>query len=144
LGYAETTDLNLSDRRLIELTDSEDAPGVLDQDVLDRTLTETQSIIDSLLRTANLPVPFPDDAVPPVIKVITPWIWAYRLFRHREVMEIPKPIVDDYTRAMGMISQILDGSISLNDIGDDALTSPVPEVGSSCDRGWTHRSRTRL
>ncbi len=82
-------------------------------------------------------VPFADDAVPPVIGVITAWIWAYRLYRHREVMEIPAAIKDDYARAMDMIKSILDGSL---DIGPGSLElAQVPRVRSSPVRGWTCR-----
>ncbi len=140
MAYADTGNLNLSAQRLIELTDSDSVPGEVDEGVLARTLTESQAVVDSVL-AASRSVPFPDNAVPPLINILTGWIWAYRLYRHREVMEIPKSIVDDYERAMMMLQQISDGVLII-DPADDKLGS-VPRVRSSEPRGWTRRSGTR-
>lgn len=141
MPYAVTADLNLSDQRLIELTDSAAVPGVLDEDVLDARLVEAKSMVDSLLAPAGMG-PYADGDVPPIITVITAWIWAYRLYRHREVMEIPQSIKDDYAMALQWLKDIVAGELAVDPEDEEAATAQVPTVLSSCPRGWTRRSET--
>ncbi len=138
MAYAETEDLNLSDQRLIELTDSAAAPGVLDQDILDRCLVESQAIVDAILAPAGVGN-YADGSVPPLVVVCTSWIWAYRIHRHREAMEIPESIEKDYERALQMLADMAAGIIGDGDggVGDeDAATSSVPSVTSRDSRCW--------
>lgn len=147
MAYAEASDLNLSDQRLVELTDSADATGEVDTDLLALLLAESQAIVDGVIAGA-VSVPFADGSVPPLITVVTSWIWAYRIYRHREVIEIPTAIKDDYERAMAMLEKIANGDIPLipsgGDSGDVTTTTIVPSVSSSSTRGWTSRSEDEL
>ncbi len=139
MAYAETGDLNLSDQRLIELTDSAAATGTLDQDILDACLAESQAIVDGILAPAVTSLPYADGDVPPLVTVCTGWIWAYRLYRHREVMEIPEAIKADYERAFQLLREMAAGIIGDGDggVGDeDATTSSVPIVSSRDSRCW--------
>jgi phage gp36-like protein len=142
VGYAVTAQLNLSDQRLIELTATDAAPEDIDTTLLAQLLDETESIINSKL-AGTLDVPFADGDVPPVIVTITGWIWAYRVYRHREVMEIPQSIKDDYKLAMEMLDAIVTGGLDAGGGEDDGaglVTGPVPSVTTSATRGWTRRS----
>ncbi len=144
MGYAEVAELNLSSRRLIELTDNEDAPGVLDEDLLALLLTESQSIVDGILGPA-FTVPFADGDVPPLVRTCTAWIWTYRIYRHREVMEIPQSVKDDYDMALQMLKDMVAGVLDTGGDEDEdsgGSSSQVPTVVSSSPRGWTDRSRT--
>lgn len=133
MAYAVEADLNLSDQRLIELTDSEAAPGVKDSALLARLETEAEGIVDAMIAGV---VVLPFTAVPPIIKSITAWIWAYRLYRHREVMDVPKSVADDYAMAMALLDKIASsGAIALGI--PTQRVSNAPDVSSQEQRGWT-------
>ena len=133
MAYAVQADLNLSTERLIELTDNPAAPGVIDSAVMTKTEVEAESIIDAAL-TGVVTVPF-SAPIPPIIVTICAWIWAYRLYRHRPEMEIPKPIVDDYEMAMDMLKNLAARPQVLTGVSGDGS----PAVESSEPRGWTPR-----
>ncbi len=136
MAYAEKEDLNLSDQRLVELTENESALGSIDETLLALLLDESQSIVDGKLDPV-MTVPFVSPTT--IITTITAWIWAYRIYRHREVMEIPQSIKDDYERALMWLDQIVAGDIGIGgDEGqDEEVTSAnVPAVMSDCNRGW--------
>jgi hypothetical protein len=133
LAYAVEADLNLSNERLIELTDSAAVPGVIDAAVMARTETEAESIVNGLL--SDIPgVPFVGTP-PTIITTITAWLWACRLYRHRETMDAPQSVKDDCAMAMEMLAKMAEaGSIP----GLEATSSGVL-IRSSEPRGWTHR-----
>jgi phage gp36-like protein len=133
--YAVQADLNLSTTRLVELTDSEAVPGVIDTTLTGLLLAESQGIVDAYL-AGSIPVPFADP-VPAIIRAITSWIWAYRIYRHREVMDIPKSVLDDYAMALSLLEKIVAGGAAA--VGLPATTNPGMIVRSSAPRGWTHR-----
>jgi phage gp36-like protein len=135
MAYAVQNDLNIDADRLIELTDSAAAPNVVDTTLLARLLAQSEAIVNAQLGgTTTVPFTAP---IPAIITFITAGIWAYRIYRHREVMDIPATIKDDYELAWSMMRQIVAGEIEI-DPADDNL-SGVPEVQSSCSRGWTPR-----
>lgn len=134
-AYAVEVDLNLSQTRLIELTDSDAAPGVKDTTLINQCEAEAERIVNAKI-SGSVTLPFV--TIPSIITSITAWIWAYRIYRHREIMEIPKPIVDDYNLALSLLDGIAaTGNVS---IGLPASSNPgVPDVESSASRGWTPR-----
>lgn len=136
MAYAVQADLNLDAQRLIELTDNSGAAGVLDSSLLGQLESEAESIVNALLSSALIAVPF-TGTIPPLIKFITASLWAYRIYRHREVLDIPQTIKDDYALAWKLLQQIVAGEIRF----DTAVPnlSGVPEVESSPSRGWTPR-----
>lgn len=142
MAYAVEADLNLSDTRLIELTDSEDAVGVKDDALLTLLEAESAAIVDALLGGV-VTVPF--SPVPAVIKLITAWIWRYRIYLHRPEMEIPKAVLDDYTRAMEWLQLMATGAMPIvPESADSAEVTAAFDVESSCSRGWTRRYGTTV
>lgn len=139
MPYANSDDLNIDPQRLVELTDNADAPGVVDSALLARLELQSEAIVNAKL-SGTVTVPF-TGTIPAIITFITASIWAYRIYRHREVMDIPSPIKDDYEMAMEMLDQIVAGEIEI-DPADDNLVG-VPEVESNCTRGWFPRDRFR-
>lgn len=132
MPYAVQADLNLSTERLIELTDTAAAPGVIDTTLTGQLLTESQGIVDAYL-AGSIPVPFADP-VPAIIRAITSWIWAYRIYRHREVMDIPKSVLDDYAMALSLLEKLaVNGAPAL---GLTVSSVPSVVVGSNEPRGW--------
>jgi phage gp36-like protein len=98
--YSTQPDLNLDADRLIELTDTSAAPGVLNQTVVDNTSLQAQSIIDARLGGTYL-VPFDanSQAVPDAIRRLHAALWRYLLFEHRDALNIPPSEEDAYKQA---------------------------------------------
>lgn len=138
MAYAVENDLNLDATRIIELTDSAAAPGVKDAVLLARLEAEAEAIVNAIIGNSVGAVPVPFVApIPPIITFCTAAIWAYRIYRHREVMDIPSTVKDDYAMAMDMLKQISAGTIVIGPVTSDM--SGVPSVESSPPRGWTDR-----
>ncbi len=141
MAYAATEDLNLSDQRLVELTENASSLGNKDTALLAVLLAESEAIVNGILSPVMPNVPFTGD-VPPLVRVITSWIWAYRIYRHREVLDIPKSIMDDYAKAFEQLAGIVAGTIDAG-AGDDvggsnaALTAQAPSATTHRNRGWT-------
>lgn len=135
MPYAVEADLNLDPARIIELTENPSAIGVKDSVLLAQLETESEGIVNAMLGGA-VAVPFADP-VPATIRFITAAIWARRIYRHREIMPVPPNLTDDYTMAMELMRGIIAGNVDLAP-GVPNL-SGVPEVESSCPRGWTPR-----
>lgn len=134
MPYAVEADLNIDATRLIELTENAAALGVKDAALIAQLETESEGIINALIGGS---VTLPFVSVPPIIKFITAAFWARRIYRHREIMELPKNLADDYEMAMDMIKQIIAGEIKFDPVTPNL--AGVPEVQSSCARGWTPR-----
>lgn len=136
MPYAVEADLNLDANRLIELTENPAAIGIKDAVLIAQLEAEAEGIVNAYLAGSVPGVPF-TGTIPPVIKFITATIWARRIYRHREVMAVPANLSDDYLMAMQMLADIAAGNLSLTPITPNL--SGVPEVQSSCPRGWTPR-----
>jgi phage gp36-like protein len=95
--YSQRSRLNLSDDRLVELTDSTAAPGVIDDSVVDDTSLDAQAEIDDRL-APTYPVPF--DPVPSAIERIHSKIWKRTLFVRRDAMQVPPTVEADYQKAL--------------------------------------------
>lgn len=107
-----------------------------DDVLLARLEVESATIVDSAL-SGSYTVPF--SPVPAVITLITSWIWCYRIYRHREVMDIPKSVMDDYNRALEWLKLMATGEMPIG--GSDGLPAVAAiDMESSPVRGWTRRS----
>lgn len=104
MAYSVEADLNLSDERLVELTDSSTAPGVKDETVIAREATRAQALCDLYLR--RLYVTPVADPVPEELKLIHAAIWRRRLYGHREVMQVPQNVLDDFQWAFDALKSI--------------------------------------
>lgn len=134
MPYAVEADLNLDANRLIELTEIPSALGVKDAATLARLEAESEAIVDGVIG-GSVTLPF---ASPPrLITFVTACIWKYRLYVHREIMQMPGTVKADYEFAMSLLAKIVDGEINLV-VGVQDLQG-VPEVESSSARGWTPR-----
>lgn len=137
MAYAVVSDLNLDERRLVELTDTQAAPGQKDAALIARLELDAEAIVNGIL--GGLPdVPF-TGAVPAIITFCTACIWKYRLYLHREVMDVPQAVKDDYQIAMDLLAKLAAGEISLEPA--ETTTVGSPNVTSTEPRGWTRRSR---
>lgn len=137
MSYAVEADLNLSETRLIELTDSESAVGVKDAALIARLQAETDAFIDEHL-FAKYAVPL--NPVPVTIKYIAADIWKYRLYTHRETMQVPKTVQDNYNDAVARLREFGNGQAPLSAARVTADSSPSPSGGTfssdSCDRQY--------
>ncbi len=123
MSYAVEADLNLSDARLVELTDSADAVGEKDDALIARLLVEAEAEVDAALFD-KYSVPF--STVPVVIKYITADIWRLNLYEHREVMEVPESVQASADQSRKKLRDYAMGVDSLN-----AARATAGDVGSS-------------
>ncbi|WP_370269238.1 gp436 family protein [Nioella sp.] len=109
MSYA--TLLTLTDRfgaeTLVRLTDRADPPaGVIDEDVVERALADTDGVIDGYLRARYVT---PLTEVPPQITDIALSIAIYRLHRWEPDTKIRR----DYEDALRSLREIANGTIRL-------------------------------
>lgn len=108
MAYSTLEDLNLSDERLVELTENASAIGVADNEVVLRTQNKANARVDAAL-FGYYPTPLPDP-VPPIVVDVETAIWKYLLYCYREIMETPKSVIMDYEWAMEQLKLWSTGS----------------------------------
>ena len=143
MAYAQQSDLNIDANRLIELTDNAGAPGVIDNTLMATLEAQCETIVNTMLSGAaaagGFVVPFQAlPNTPPLITLITAYLWAYRIYRHRPEITMPPDIADDYKTGLDWIAQIVAGDLDVVP-GTTPNLAGVPEVESSDARGWTPR-----
>ncbi len=111
MPYSQRSDLNLDERRIIELTDSEVAVGVADEDLIEREHYAASGIVDSHLygRYATPVI----GTIPPLLKRLEAALWRMGLYRHRENIETPRAVAEEHAWAMQMLGQIAAGEFPL-------------------------------
>lgn len=116
---AQLTD-RFGEQMLISLTDrGTDALGVIDTDVVDRALAETDALIDGYLaRRYGLPL----SAAQPMLVGVAGAITIYNL----HIYEAPPKIEADYKDAIRTLVAISQGTITLTAAGVEA-----PSTGST-------------
>lgn len=96
--YSQREDLNYDEQRLVELTDSADAVGVPDEDLIERLGVEADTTIDGLLAGVYVtPVATP---FPAILKYIHADLWRMYLYKHRENMETPAEVLRGFNASM--------------------------------------------
>ncbi len=130
MAYSAETDLNLSETRKIELTEAETAVGVKDATLIAALQTRAYNKINAALYGKySTPV----SPVPPILTELESDLWRYYLYTHREIMEVPKSVQDDYAYAMDLLEKYRTGDELLNGVHTSAATGPSPTVGSFSD-----------
>jgi phage gp36-like protein len=127
MPYSEIDDLNLSDQRLIELTDSEDAVNELDDELLDRLQLRATSKVDAALYGKYTIDP---EDFPPILTQIEADLWRYYLYEHREVMEIPKTVQAAFDASIELLEKYRTGMEPLGAAHVNAATAPGYAGGS--------------
>jgi phage gp36-like protein len=128
MPFSEEADLNLSEARLIELTDSEDDPGVKDDDLIERM----QSRATAKVKAALFGKYVVDDTgdFPPILTQIEADLWRFYLYAHREVMEVPKLVAEDYKASMDLLERYRTGKEALDAARRSAATEPTTTEGA--------------
>jgi phage gp36-like protein len=96
--YSDRSRLNLSEERLVELTDTPEAPGIVNDEVVEDTSLDAQAEIDDRLGP-TYPVPF-TAPIPGPIERIHSKIWKRMLFERRDSMQVPASVEADYQKAL--------------------------------------------
>ena len=118
--YAVEADLNLDDRRLVELTDTEQATGVKDAALIARLLEEADALVDErLFARYQTPIPAP---IPTTLKYIAADIARFLLFKHRDALNIPEAVQKAYDEAKKRLDEFGDGKVPLN---SPRISAPV-------------------
>lgn len=127
MAYSQESDLNLSESRLIELTDSADAPGVKDATLMTRLQIRATNRIDAALYGKYVtPVVVP----PPILTIIEADIWRYYLYEHRETMNTPDTVTRDYEAAIKLLEDYRTGVDTLMAPHVQPSTGPDSTGGS--------------
>lgn len=127
MGYSVEADLNLSEQRLIELTDSEESVGVKDSDLIDLLHTKATNKINAALYGKYT---LDEDDFPPILTELESDLWRYYLYAHRETVEIPKTVQDEYTAATALLERYRTGEELLAGAHTNAVTGPTASGGS--------------
>lgn len=127
MAFSSTADLNLSEQRLIELTDSADAPGVLDETVVTAMhVRATAKVEAALYGKYSLSA----DDFPEILTQLEADLWRYYLYQHREVMETPKSVVRAHDMACELLEKYRTGKEALAAARVNAATEPTAALGS--------------
>lgn len=104
------------EQMLVLLTDRGEIPtGLIDTDVVDQTLSETDGVINSfLVGRYTLPLAQTPDPLPSIAEAIAIW----KLHRH----ETDEKIKDEYKDAMAMLDRLSKGVIKLDIAGVEPPT----------------------
>jgi phage gp36-like protein len=118
---AQLTD-RFGEQMLIALTDrGQDALGVIDTDVINRALAETDALIDGYLSGRYaLPLSGPETLLVGVAGAIT----IYTLHRY----EAPEKVLADYKMAIRTLEQLSNGTIQLTAAGVQAPSTGTTGV----------------
>lgn len=130
--YSSEPDLNLDASRLIELTDSDAAPNVKDQALVDTLSLEAQDDVDEVLAGVYV-VPFNNttNPVPAPVRRIHAARWRYLLFQHRDALNIPDSVKEQWASEEEKLTdygtpgdggRILLGAQSISGAGADPKT----------------------
>lgn len=127
MAYCVEADLNLSDTRLIELTDTEDAVGVKDSTLLALLHVRATSKVDAALYGQYV---VDGDDFPPILTQLEADLWRYYIYEHREVMDVPKVVQFAYERAVELLEKYRTGMELLAAPRRSAATDPIVTGGS--------------
>lgn len=127
MAFSSIADLNLSDQRLIELTDSADAPGVLDESVVVAMQVRATSKVEAALYGKYTLDP---DDFPAILTQLEADLWKFYLYQHREVMETPKSVQKAYDAACELLELYRTGKELLAAAHVSAATEPGYAGGS--------------
>jgi phage gp36-like protein len=133
--YSDRSDLNMDERRLIELTDSDAAPGVPDEAVITKTGVDSDDLIDGMVAGVYV-IPF--DVVPPIIRLISARLRRVYLYEHRESIDMPPTVRDGGKWALDTLKMIQtpDGGMVLPGAARVQSKSPASSPSSgSIDSG---------
>ncbi len=130
MAYAAETDLNLSETRKIELTESEDAVGEKDATVIANLQARATAKIDAALFGKYAT---PVSPVPAILTEIEADLWRYYLYTHREIMEVPKSVQEDYNYARDLLRQYAEGTMLLDAAHTSSATGPGASAGLFSD-----------
>lgn len=107
--YSDSTELFLDAQRLVELTDSAAAPGVVNQTVIDRASRKAERLINMKLRGRYI-VPFAQGQVPDEIAELHADLTRYFLFAYRDSMNIPAAVAEEFKMATADLDDYADAN----------------------------------
>jgi phage gp36-like protein/phage gpG-like protein len=139
-NYCDRDDLNLADERLVQLTDSNQAPGVINLTLVDKAIADACDYIDGSFEWE-----IPDPAQPHSRHRgrWSAWIARYYLFDRRDSMEMPDTVVRGYKEAKADLDKAASSpDYELGAERADADTAPSPS-GGALEENCRHFGRGR-
>jgi phage gp36-like protein len=139
-NYCDRDDLNLADERLVQLTDSNQAPGVTNWTLVDKAIADACDYIDGRL---NGKYRIPLNPIPVIARRWSAWIARYYLFDRRDSMEMPDTVVRGYKEAKADLDKAASSpDYELGAERADADTAPSPS-GGALEENCRHFGRGR-
>jgi phage gp36-like protein len=128
MAFSEEADLNLSEARLVELTDTEADPGEKDDTLIARLQDRAYAKVMAAL-FGKYGVGASGD-VPAILTHIEADLWRYYLYAHRDVMTVPPLVADDYKESLALLERYRTGKEALDAPRRSAATEPITTEGS--------------
>ena len=126
MSYCTVVDIQniVPEQDLIELTDDTLPPAMVDQDRVDRAISDAGELIDGSLRGRYT---LPLTPVPGLINTLAVDLAIYRLYSRRIKLTPPEVVGERHKEALKLLEQIRSGRISLGteNVGGD----PTPNAG---------------
>ena len=119
--YGTREDIPLDEDRLVELTDTREAPGAVDWTAVDQARGDANAMIEQPLRDKYV---LPLDPIDAIVRVWWRAIVAYLLYRRREKMPMPATTEADFKRTIQEIRRVADGADQLSARRAGAATPP--------------------
>lgn len=111
--------LNIDEKRLIELTDSQSAPNVVDEEIVETLRVEAVGLVESYCTTYVIPFTSP----PANVRRWAADVWRFLLYSRRPDLGIPEDVRADYQAAMRALEKVAAGTLPL---GAAQVPSSVP------------------
>lgn len=110
MGWPTRTDLNIDEKRLVELTDSDEAPGAVDEPLLERLRLRAIGIVEG--HCTDYVTPIAD--APTLVADWCLMIWRYLIYSHRPEMTMPETVRLDYSDARKQLQAVLEQKLPLS------------------------------
>jgi len=107
---------------LVELTDDATPPTFINEDVIDRAITDAGELIDGYLRGRYT---LPLSPVPGLINTLAADITIYRLYARRIRLTPPEIVTERYKEAQKILGKIQSGNVSLGSENTGGDVTPV-------------------
>jgi len=118
--YCKLDDIQgvMSDAELIQLTDDNVPPAIIEQTNVDKAISRAGNLIDGYLRGRYV---LPLNPVPGILLDLAVDVAVYNLYKRKKKIKMPESISEDYKNTLKILDLIQNGKV---DIGSAKITAP--------------------
>ncbi len=112
MAYCTLEDIQgaMSDAELIQLTDDNIPPAVIEQANVDKAIARADNLIDGYLRGRYV---LPLAPVPGIMVDLAVDVAVYNIYKRRKKVKMPESIADDYKNTLKILENIQKGTIEI-------------------------------